>query len=528
MPRTQEPAQAPPLAAPAVPDSVGLVFVEADSSAEVLIFEAGPVRYAVEARDDGEPRRRVAIRCNGRTHEEPGINLAVEAARRRFAGNAARRTGIPAPQLEAHLAGLLAAVRAREAVESEGERVNVSPADRATADAFLSAPDLLARIAADLGTLGWPGEGRTKLLLYLAATSRLLDRPLWTVFRATAGAAPWQALGLVAALMPPEAVVVHHRLSAAVLAQADRRSLRHALLLVDQADAMRPEAALALRILHERGGVGWATVAPTARTASGVSLLGDARGPAAVLAASGGALDHRCRDCFLALTVDESPEQTARVLTEQRRRRIPEPAEVEAIVARHRAAQRLLDCAPVVIPFADRIAFPATSVRHRDDQARLLSLIEAIAFLRQRQRRREAGAIVAEEADFADAVNLAGDLLGCGGDGLSDAARSLLGRLFGASLPSFTMADLGGLLPDWTRWAYRSALQELLDFGHLESPRSVRGRPRRFTIAARAADTQRCRGIHLRAPGETAVEVGELAEGSANFPPATNHTAVVG
>lgn len=519
----EERPPAAPVAAPAeaAPASEGEVpaFAEADRAAGVLVFEAGPVRYAVEWRDDGDPRRRVAVRCAGRAHEEPGVHLGVEASRQRFAGNAARRVGVPAERIARHLAALLGAVRAREDAEEAGERVPVLGAEREEAERFLAAGDLLDRVAADLGALGWPGEERAKVLLYVAATSRLLDRPLWAVFRAAAGAAPWQALGMVAALVPPESVVVHHRLTASVLAQADRRSLRHALLLVDQAEAMRPEAALGLRILAERGGVGWASVAPAARTASGAPLLGEARGPVAVLAAAAGPLDHRCRDCFLALSVDESPEQTARVLAEQARRRAPRPVEVEAIVRRHRAAQRLLERAPVAIPFADRIAFPATSVRHRDDHARLLALVEAIALLRQRQRRREAGAIVAEEADFDDAVRLAGARLGAGGDGLSDAGRALLGRLYAARLAACTMADLAALLPDWTRWAFRAALQELVDFGYLESPRSVRGRARRYELAARAASEPRRRGIHLRPPDAPAVEVGELAEAPANFPP---------
>ena len=46
----------------------------------------------------------------------------------------------------------------------------------------------------------------------------------------------------------------------------------------------------------------------------------DARGPVAVLAAAAGDLDLRCRDSFLAVTVDESPEQTARVLAAQNRK----------------------------------------------------------------------------------------------------------------------------------------------------------------------------------------------------------------
>lgn len=143
---------------------------------------------------------------------------------------------------------------------------------------MLLAPDLLARIAGDLTALGWIGEERAKSIMYLTGISRLLPSPLWSVYRSSAGAAPWQGTALIAALTPPEERVIFHRLTDAAIRQQGSEKLHHRLVVVDQAESLRPEAALALRVLKERGGIGWATLATDA--------VGEARGPVAVLAAA--------------------------------------------------------------------------------------------------------------------------------------------------------------------------------------------------------------------------------------------------
>jgi hypothetical protein len=97
-------------------------------------------------------------------------------------------------------------------------------------------------------------------------------------------------------------------------------------------------------------------------------------------------------------------------------------AAAEATCRRHWNAQRLLDPAPVVIPYADKLSFPSAWMRTRRDHARFLNLIEVSAFLHQHQRERRAGAIVAALADYEVALALAGEVLA---DTLSDLRKPL-------------------------------------------------------------------------------------------------------
>jgi hypothetical protein len=480
-------------------DPGALVFVDEEHDGHVAIFQAGPVRYAVTMRDDGMTQRRVVIRAHGKscTHD---VDLAVPAARDRMAGGAARQVGLSVATISAHLVGLLAGVQSREAARERGPTVVIDDAERVRGTALLMSPNLLDHVVNDLGMLGWIGEDHAKRTLYLAAISRLLPQPVWALFQAGAGAAPWHGVSSVAALTPPEACLVFHRLTEAALMQSDRASLYHRLVIVDQAEALRPEAALALRVLRERGGVGWSQVG------EGGSGRGEARGPVAVLAAATGEIDVRCRDSFLRVIMDESPEQTACILAEQSKR-LSHPSESAAaqvaVIARHHAAQRLLERLPVMIPFAQRIIFPATRVRHRDEQRWFLGLVAACALLHQRQRTRVDGVVVASETDFAIVQNCTAHFLGQESNGIAAASRRLLNALVARRLTTFTMADLSSVMPDWTRWTFRAALQDLGEFGHVDAGTRVnpgRGHLRHYRLITTAATA--ASGIRLRPVGE--------------------------
>jgi hypothetical protein len=129
--------------------------------------------------------------------------------------------------------------------------------------------------------------------------------------------------------------------------------------------------------------------------------------------------------CF-ELTMDETAEQTRRIHERQRllrtERGLRLRQEAEQITRRHWNAQRLLDPLPVVIPYADQLAFPSAWMRTRRDHARFLNLIEVSAFLHQHQRERRGGAIVASLADYAAAFALAREVLA---DTLRDLKRPL-------------------------------------------------------------------------------------------------------
>jgi hypothetical protein len=94
---------------------------------------------------------------------------------------------------------------------------------------------------------------------------------------------------------------------------------------------------------------------------------------------------------FFVVSADESEEQTRGVHRAQRRKyslgRLAQAEdEIPAIIARHRAAQRLLRPVAIVNPYAPFVDFPARMMRTRRDHERFLDLIAAACFLRQYQK----------------------------------------------------------------------------------------------------------------------------------------------
>ena len=173
----------------------------------------------------------------------------------------------------------------------------------------------------------------------------------------------------------------------------------------------------------------------------------------------------------MVLTVDESPEQTARIHAHQRGQ-----MSLGGLVARehaanimrlHKNAQRLLRPVKVVLPDTDALTFPDLRVRARRDHRKLLALIEVLALLHQHQRELKrieqddhiVECIEATDTDIAVATELMEHIGGIGVDDLPPATRKLLEQLDG--YVSEQAAKLKGSRPEvrFSRRQIREALQ---------------------------------------------------------------------
>ena len=141
--------------------------------------------------------------------------------------------------------------------------------------------------------------------------------------------------------------------------------------------------------------------------------------------------------CF-EIPLDESVAQTERIHEHQRRSRsfigLKNKVATSGIRNKHHNAQRLLERIWVVIPFAEKLVFPARYLRTRRDHERFLSLIEVAAFLHQHQRPRKTANldgisttyIEATVDDYALAYRLALRVLWVSLDELSRWSRELV------------------------------------------------------------------------------------------------------
>lgn len=311
-------------------------------------------------------------------------------------------------------------------------------AERDAALALLRAPDLPARLLADFAACGLVGEETNKLVGYLAAVSRKLDKPLGVVIQSSSAAGKSSLMDAVLAFVPDEDKVKYSAMTGQSLFYMGETNLKHkALALVEEEGASR--ASYALKLLQSEGEL---TIASTGKDPQSGNLITQqyrVEGPVALLLTTTARdLDEELMNRCLVLSVDEGREQTRAIHHLQRNRRTLDgllaKREKEALITLHQNAQRLLRPLDVLNPYAQFLTFPDQTTRLRRDHEKYLTLIDAIAFLHQHQReiktaRRGEQVIEYIEATLADialANRIAHDVLGRSLDELPPQTRRLL------------------------------------------------------------------------------------------------------
>ena len=343
--------------------------------------------------------------------------------------------------LEEELAAVIEALeKERLSLRKQGEAKASPAAMSATAKTEAMAMltgDLLTRLKADFAAVGCVGEETAMLIGYFALVSRKLAEPLSVLFCARSGAGKSTLQDRLGDFCPPEDLVKYTRISGQVLFYKEEDALRHKLLAVDEEDGAS-SAAYALRSLLSSGYLSCSVTRTDPQTGRQVADDRKVNGPTTVFmtTAHPEAFDYETRNRYVLVTVDESREQTKRILALQRWNETIEGLiareKRKAICARHHDAQRLLTSLEVVISV--QLAYPSGYLILRREQKKYLSLIKAITLLHQHQRPKKTlqvdgqavEYIEATEQDVAMARDLAAVILERNLDELAPPSRSLL------------------------------------------------------------------------------------------------------
>jgi DNA primase catalytic core len=367
------------------------------------------------------------------------LDLYAAKSRAAYIVQAAQETGIADTILKADLGRVLLALEGlqdqtiQKALQPEPQPAMAETA-RDAALALLKSPDLIGRILADFAACGLVGEETNKLVGYLAAVSRKLDRPLGVVIQSSSAAGKSSLMDAVLAFVPEEEKVKYSAMTGQSLFYMGETNLRHkALAIVEEEGASR--ASYALKLLQSEGEL---TIASTGKDPQSGNLITQqyrVEGPVALLITTTARdLDEELMNRCLVLAVDEGREQTRAIHQLQRDRRTLEGLiarrEKEALIALHQNAQRLLRPLDVLNPYARYLTFPDQTTRLRRDHEKYLTLIDAIAFLHQHQRPiktvQRVEYIEATLADIDLANRIAHDVLGRSLDELPPQTRRLL------------------------------------------------------------------------------------------------------
>lgn len=377
--------------------------------------------------------------------------LDLYSARQRaaFEKQAAHELGLTEETIKRDLGQLL---RKAEDLQQESIRKTLEPKaaapsltddEREEALAFLRDPRLVERILEDFLTVGLTGEETNKLVGYLAAISRKLDRPLAVIVRSSSAAGKTALMEAVLALVPPEDREKYSALTENSLFYFEGKDFKHKVLaIVEEEGAQR--ASYALKLLQSEGEITIASTGKDPQSGRLVTKEYRVEGPVMIfLTTTSVDLDEELLNRSLVLTVDEGREQTRRIHRLQRESQTLDGLfasdEKEAVKRRHANAQRLLRPLPVVNPYVRDLTFLDDRTRARRDHVKYLKLIESIALLHQHQRpvKSESRRGVTKEyveaslSDIALANRLAAEVLGRSLDELVPQTRRLLDLLDG-------------------------------------------------------------------------------------------------
>ena len=352
-------------------------------------------------------------------------------------------------------------------------QAQMEESEQMAALALLKSPDLTARILADLKACGLVGEETNKLVGYLAAVSRKLDKPLGVVIQSSSAAGKSSLMDAVLSFVPDEDKVKYSAMTGQSLFYMGETNLKHkALAIVEEEGASR--ASYALKLLQSEGEL---TIASTGKDPVSGNLITQqyrVEGPVALLVTTTARdIDEELMNRCLVLSVDEGREQTRAIHQLQRDKRTLEGLlarrEKESLIALHQNAQRLLKPLAILNPYAQFLTFPDQTTRLRRDHEKYLTLIDTIAFIHQHQReiktaQRGEQAIEYIEVMLADielANRIAHDVLGRSLDELPPQTRRLLKLIDG-----YVSAECERLKVKRTDFHFsRRALREAITWG---------------------------------------------------------------
>ena len=278
----------------------------------------------------------------------------------------------------------------RKTLTPEEETI-MTAEEQAAALELLRDPRLLKRVLEDFEKCGVVGEETNKKVSYLAAVSRLLEKPLAIVVQSASSAGKSSLMEAVLDFMPEEHRESYSAMTGQALFYMGQKNLKHKILAVSEEEGAQ-RAAYALKLLQSEGKLKIASTGKDPVSGKQVTHEYTVEGPVMIfLTTTAQQVDEELLNRSIVLTVNEEREQTRAIHRKQREARTTEGLwawrERARIVKLHRNAQRLLR--PIAVannqPDADE-AFPDHMTRTRRDHAKLLTLIDSIALLHQHQR----------------------------------------------------------------------------------------------------------------------------------------------
>jgi hypothetical protein len=344
-------------------------------------------------------------------------------------------------------------------------------------------PDILTLFAREVAGAGLAGESRLAKLIYLAVTSRLLDRVVSIAVKGPSSAGKSFVVECELAYFPPAAYYALSAMSEHAIVY-DREPLQHRILVIYEAAGLAGElATYMVRSLLSEGRVRYVTVEKVKGGGLQPKLI-DREGPTGLIVTTTEVKLHPENETrLLSLTVTDTAEQTKAVLLAQagELRRTDTAAWHELQTWLAEQPNR------VTVPYAGTLAelIPPVAVRLRRDFPAVLALLRAHAVLHQANRKRDAdGRILAAIEDYAAVRELVADLVAEAAERtVPDTTRETVGAVADlvAGRDSTTITAVAERLKLDKSAAWRRT-RVAMERGYVRNLEEKRGRPARLVL----------------------------------------------
>jgi DNA primase len=376
-------------------------------SSDGLVLEHDEIKYTAKSESAGYKQ---SVRCEcGDDIFYDRVDLYSSRSRISFSNSVAKLFDIPARQIEKDLIALLEYLedeKSKAETEEENAEIILTEEDKALGLSFLTNENMFDEIVNDSEILGYVGEGINKQLMYLAATSRLLDDPISILILSESGSGKSYLVNTIKKLIPPEDVIDATSLSDQALNYMG--DLLHKFLVLSEA-VHKDVVEHQLREIASEKKLTRLVVKKDERSGkmSTERVTADAI-VSMVMSSTNFKVNPENASRSFIINADETGEQTHRIYKSQSQentfaRHRAKTDDIPHIIRKHHTAQRMLKNYIVISHFDISDYFPKTKMRFRRDHKRFHDLIIAVCFLRQYQKQvKEKDGYLYIECDFTD------------------------------------------------------------------------------------------------------------------------------
>ena len=343
------------------------------------------------------------------------LDLYEEKQVRKEAREAAEKLELRSDQIEndlSQLTDLLEEYRESQLTATNNQLTTEkvpSLAEQAKCKAFLQQSDLIQKLNQLIGQSGITGEDNNRLFLFVIATSHKMPETLHALIQGSSGSGKTHLLSKIAELMPSERVVKFTRVTENSFYNYDEYFFKGKLICLEDIDGLKEEALFAWRELISNNQLSSST-SQKDENGNIRSAQRIVRGPmASICATTHGQIYEDNMSRLFIIAVDESQEQTARIMNYQKQKAaglIDAEKEREASTLLQNLVRMLKPC-KVINPFANQLHLPPQAHKIRRLNELYLAFVKQITIINQYQRKRDQhGRLISQKEDLKTAVTI--------------------------------------------------------------------------------------------------------------------------